>query len=160
MKKLIIATILIGCGSDPPVQNPPQATWSKDIAPLFSRHCVSCHKTGGIAPFSLETHQSAELWADAALEAVRNRVMPPWLITDDGSCQTFEESRWLSDEEIDLIAAWVEGGTVRGDDIAAIELESNDALTGDVLDLIPSEPYVPHGDAANGYPEDDYRCFV
>src|SRR5262245_50092273 len=80
---------------DPPPENQPRATWAKDIAPLYRERCVSCHSSGGIAPFSLEDYESAKLMAVASLAAVRDRVMPPWLITDDGSCQSFSDSRWL-----------------------------------------------------------------
>ncbi|NNL30804.1 MAG: hypothetical protein HKO77_07260, partial [Gemmatimonadetes bacterium] len=34
-------------------------TFSRDIAPVFQRSCVHCHRSGGVAPFSLETYEDA-----------------------------------------------------------------------------------------------------
>jgi hypothetical protein len=102
----------------------------------------------------------AKLWAEPALAAVKDRVMPPWLVTDDGSCQTFEESLWMSDAEIAMFEAWVEDGLVMGEDVSALGSEDDDALSEDALELIMSDVYVPRAEPDRGYAEDDYRCFV
>ena len=60
-------------------------TFTKDIAPIFHRSCVNCHKPGSIAPMSLITYQDVRPWA----RAIKNKVsrpdgdperMPPWFI--------------------------------------------------------------------------------
>jgi hypothetical protein len=86
--------------------------------------------------------------------------MPPWLVTGDGSCQTFEDSKWMSDAEIEKLAAWVEDGMPMGDAVSAIEGASEQTLGDGALELEMSEPYVPRADPEQGYAEDDYRCFV
>jgi hypothetical protein len=83
--------------------------------------------------------------------------MPPWSIDNSGACQTFEHARWLPQQDIDTISAWVEGGMASG---TATELPPAqiDTLQGerDVLLATMAEPYAPDtGDGAN-----DYRCFA
>ena len=38
-------------------------TFSKDVAPILHRSCVTCHKPGSIAPMSLITYEDARPWA-------------------------------------------------------------------------------------------------
>lgn len=53
-------------------------TWSKDIAPIFYKNCVSCHRAGGIAPFSLTTYNEASSVSALIPSKVLERKMPPW----------------------------------------------------------------------------------
>src|SRR5262245_40782584 len=53
-------------------------TWSKDIAPLFQRHCQGCHRPGEIGPFSLVDYPDAYRERRKILRAVERRKMPPW----------------------------------------------------------------------------------
>src|SRR5678815_4237470 len=52
------------CGADdgdtPPPPDDGQVTWFQDVAPILSRHCMTCHQDGGIAPFSLTEYDSAK----------------------------------------------------------------------------------------------------
>ena len=84
-------------------------TWSKEIARIVNARCISCH-TGEI---SFATYPQARPWAKAIKEEVLERRMPPW-----GSVKGFGEFKndiSLSQEEITLIAEWVEGGAPEGD---------------------------------------------
>src|SRR4051812_25295340 len=40
-----------------------QVTFTKDIAPIFQRSCISCHRPGSIAPMSLLTYEDVRPWA-------------------------------------------------------------------------------------------------
>ncbi len=157
-----IALLLLlspGCSGAPkPVDPAPRATWAQDVAPLYRDRCVACHRDGGIAPFSLEGYEIARLMGPASAAAVRERVMPPWQVTDDGSCQSFQASRWLSDAEIGTIEDWVEDGMAMGADVSARATEAEDSVGADRLELEMAEPYRPAG--TEQYPEDDYRCFL
>jgi hypothetical protein len=85
-------------------------TWSKEIARIVNARCISCHTAGEI---SFGTYQQARPWAKAIKEEVLERRMPPW-----GSVKGFGEFKndiSLSQEEITLIAEWVEGGAPEGD---------------------------------------------
>lgn len=87
-------------------------TWSREISRLTYERCVSCHREGGSA-FSLTTYEQARPWAKAIKEEVNERRMPPW-----GAIKGFGEFRddqGLTQEQIELINDWVEGGAPEGD---------------------------------------------
>jgi mono/diheme cytochrome c family protein len=88
-------------------------TFTKDVAPIFYKNCVSCHRPGEIAPMSLVDYQSARPWAKAIREAVATRKMPPWFA--DPKYGHFSNDARLKDPEIETIKAWVDGGAVQGD---------------------------------------------
>src|SRR5262249_51898845 len=53
-------------------------TFNKDIAPIFAKNCVSCHRPGEIAPMSLISYKEVRPWAKSIREKVVKREMPPW----------------------------------------------------------------------------------
>ena len=88
--------------------------WTQEISRLMNKHCVSCHRDGGVAT-SLATYDDARPWAKAIRDEVLARRMPPW-----GAVKGVGEFRGdpsLSQIEIDMIVNWVEGGAPKGDDI-------------------------------------------
>lgn len=88
-------------------------TFSKEISRLFQKRCVSCHYEGGKAPMPLDSYESARPWAKAIKEEVLERRMPPWgAVKGFGA---FRNDHALSQEEISIIADWVEGGAPEGD---------------------------------------------
>ena len=50
-----------------------QVTFTKDVAPILQRSCVSCHRAGEMAPMSLMTYEDARPWA----RAIKTRVAAP-----------------------------------------------------------------------------------
>ena len=88
-------------------------TFSRDVAPIFYRHCVQCHRPDDIAPMSLLDYKSARPWAKAIREAVLTRKMPPWFA--DPRWGSFSNDARLSTGEVDAIKAWVDGGSSEGD---------------------------------------------
>ena len=88
-------------------------TFSREISRIIYKRCVSCHRPGTQAPMSLLTYQQARPWAKAIKEEVLERRMPPW-----GAVKGFGDfagDMGLTQEEIHLIADWVEGGAPEGD---------------------------------------------
>jgi hypothetical protein len=88
--------------------------WTQEISRLMNKHCVSCHRAGGVA-MSLATYDEARPWAKAIRDEVLARRMPPW-----GAVKGVNEFRGdpsLSQIEIDMIVNWVEGGAPEGDEI-------------------------------------------
>ncbi len=53
-------------------------TFTKDVAPIFYRHCASCHHPGGRAPFSLLTYEDVAGRARLIAAVTEQRTMPPW----------------------------------------------------------------------------------
>jgi mono/diheme cytochrome c family protein len=90
-------------------------TFSKDVAPIFQKKCQECHQPGSIAPMSLITFQEVRPWARSIKERVATRQMPPWHIDRSVGVQKFKNDMSLSDEQVDTIVSWVDGGALQGD---------------------------------------------
>src|SRR5262247_1363423 len=88
-------------------------TFSKDIAPILVKNCISCHRPGEVAPMSLLSYKEVRPWAKSIRETVVKRQMPPWLA--DPHYGKFANDRSLSQQQIDTIVAWVDGGAKEGD---------------------------------------------
>jgi hypothetical protein len=87
-------------------------TWSREISRILDKRCASCHREGG-SSFALTTFEQARPWAKAIKEEVLERRMPPF-----GAVKGFgdlADDQALTQEEIHLIADWVEGGSPEGD---------------------------------------------
>ncbi len=92
---------------------PQKPTFSKDVAPLFQKHCQSCHRPGESAPMSLMDYKSTRPYAKSVKGAVANRTMPPWHA--DPNYGEFSNDRRLSEAEIATITRWVDAGAPEGD---------------------------------------------
>lgn len=86
-------------------------TWTREVSRIFFRNCTSCHREGGAA-FSLVTFDEAKPWAKAIKEEVLMRRMPPWnAVKGFGE---FKDDQGLTQEQIEIIAQWAEGGAPQG----------------------------------------------
>src|SRR5262249_28197461 len=74
--------------------------------------CAECHRPGESAPFSILSYKDVRPWAKSIKEKVADRTMPPWHA--DPHFGEFNNNRSLSQQEIDTILAWVDGGAVEG----------------------------------------------
>ena len=92
----------------------PAPTFSKDVAPIFNKSCVECHRPTMFAPMSLTTFDEARPWARSIKQRVVSGAMPPW--GADPAYGTFKNDPRLTQKEIDTITAWVDGGAPKGDD--------------------------------------------
>jgi hypothetical protein len=89
-------------------------TFTKDVAPILQRSCVTCHRPGESAPMSLMTYDDVRPWARSVKTRVVAREMPPWHIDRNIGIQKFKDDPSLSDKEIQTIARWVDAGSPRG----------------------------------------------
>lgn len=87
-------------------------TFTKDVAPILFASCGTCHRPGGVAPFSLLTYASVRQRATQIRAATKNRYMPPWK-SEPGRGE-FVGQRHLTDAEIKVIQQWVEAGAPEG----------------------------------------------
>lgn len=86
-------------------------TWNREISRLVFDKCASCHRPEGTA-FSLLAYSDAQPRATAIKDAVLSRRMPPW-----GAVKGFARFRndgSLSQEQVELVTKWVDGGSRRG----------------------------------------------
>jgi peroxiredoxin len=88
-------------------------TYAKQVSRILGSRCVSCHRPGEIAPFSLMTYKQAAGWAETIAEVVSAGRMPPWHASPEYG--KFHNDARLSDQEKRLIAAWVADGAPEGD---------------------------------------------
>src|SRR5579862_3377396 len=86
----------------------PVPNFAHDIAPILFRNCVSCHRPGESAPFSLLSYADAKKHAEQIAIATSTRVMPPWLPA--AGYGDFADPHRLTAEEIASITNWVKGG--------------------------------------------------
>jgi peroxiredoxin len=104
-----------GCQIGRRKRSSPQAsvTYTKHIAPLLQKHCVSCHHAGSLAPFALTSYTDAAGWAETIQEVIDDQRMPPWHANPKYG--RFANDNRLSEEEKQLIAQWVKNGAPEGD---------------------------------------------
>ena len=87
-------------------------TWCREISRIVFAHCASCHREGG-SSFPLVTYRQARPWAVAIKDEALERRMPPWgPVAGFGD---FRDDQSLTETELELIAAWAEGGAPEGD---------------------------------------------
>ena len=136
------------------VQNAKDYTWHTDIRPLIESSCSSCHTAGGVGNFSLETYEDVALLKEQVADAVFERRMPPWKAVD--GCTDYRDDISLSDDQIDMLVAWVENGAEEGDPANTRQGNAPPTVGLDRVDLSLSLP-LPY--EVNTEKTDDYRCF-
>jgi hypothetical protein len=111
---LLLAGVLLSTGRELWAHDPSAApiTWNREISRIVYERCGSCHRDGGGTSFSLMTYQDAQPYASAMKDSVLSRRMPPWgAVKGFGN---FKNDQGLTQEQIALIADWVEGGITKG----------------------------------------------
>jgi hypothetical protein len=98
-------------------QRPPRGTptFAGDVGPLIHRACISCHRPGQAAPFSLLSYDDVRSRGTDVAEVTARRYMPPWHATKAPGFVPMRDDRSLSDAEIALVKRWVDGGMPAGD---------------------------------------------
>jgi len=151
------------CGTDvqqdpppPPPPPAPRATWYQDVAPVVSKHCMSCHQAGGIAPFSLTDYQSAVDHAHNMLAQIEAQTMPPFDAREESGCTPrfgWKDDPRLNTAEINTLQTWVEDGTAEGD-VAPVPQPASTALSGVTQTLSPVAPFTSSGT------RDQFICYI
>jgi len=109
LKKCFVLVILASMAGKSFSQTP---TWSNDVAKIIYGNCTSCHRTGGIAPFNLETYEEVSAMAGWVQQAIETKSMPPW--TPNPDYKHFAHERVLPSADISTIQNWVAAGTPSG----------------------------------------------
>lgn len=113
-------TEALGCTIAPQAKRtrPARITFSDTIAPIVNGNCVTCHRPGEAAPFSLITYDDVKKRAKEIVEVTQSRVMPPWQAThgaDVAAVGEFVGERRLSHAQIDAFRRWHADGMPKGD---------------------------------------------
>ena len=90
-----------------------QVTYSNQIARIFQKRCVECHREGEIAPFTLTEYEEVVGWAETIAEVIDNGRMPPWHANPKHG--SFINDRSMTQAEKQLVYDWVDAGAPEGD---------------------------------------------
>ncbi|MBC8001200.1 MAG: hypothetical protein H7X97_01315 [Opitutaceae bacterium] len=109
------STSSASAASTVPIRKPvaKSPTFSEHVAPILFENCVSCHRPGEAAPFSLITYQDVRKRAQRMVEATSTKFMPPWH-AELGHVE-LANPRILSAEQIATLHQWYERGMPEGD---------------------------------------------
>lgn len=133
-------------------------TWHEHVHAIVASRCASCHRSGEVGPFALDTYDAARARARSMLAAIESRAMPPWMPM--AGCSSFQHDRSLSDAQIALFRRWVEGGSVEGDPARATMVPTPMVVPFRTdMRLTMAAAYTPDFSASTTM-ADDYRCFV
>lgn len=102
--------------------HPATPTYYRDILPILRKHCVICHRAGGLAPMSFETYDGARRYAYLIRNVTQDKAMPPPFSVPLAGRVANDPS--LTPAQISTLAAWA--------NLKAPAGESRDA---------PAEPY-------------------
>ncbi|NOT29652.1 MAG: hypothetical protein HOP15_04285, partial [Planctomycetes bacterium] len=97
--------------SDPQAAQPP--AYHREVARILARNCVECHRTGGVAPFALETYAQAKGRKAMIDLVVADGLMPPWFAAPHTG--PWQNDRRLSETDKATLLAWIEAGAPEGD---------------------------------------------
>ncbi len=116
----MIPTVLLLLAGVPAAAGPP--TFYKDVLPILSERCQSCHRAGQAAPMALVTFKDTRPWAKAIKESVLARRMPPWHA--DSTVVKYRNDLSLSEAERETLTGWVDGGSAEGNAADAPRLKT------------------------------------
>ena len=118
MRTLLAAVVgtLLGATAASAEETP---TFYRDVLPILQTNCQTCHRQGEVAPMSLVTYEQARPWALAIKKATQSRAMPPWFAEPGITRYANEHEKVLSENALDTLARWADGGAPAGDPATA-----------------------------------------
>jgi len=132
-------------------------TWSSSIANIIYSNCSSCHRYGGIAPFSLMNYDEVAAKKNSVLEAVTTRSMPPY--PADTKFRSYSHQRTLSDSDINAFVEWVNNGAPAGD-LASAPNPPTFSSGPKIKNPSFTAQMPSYASQAKAGGQDEYRCFV
>lgn len=152
---LLILTVLSSCNWNENRSNPymeETITFSEHVAPIVHENCTPCHRPGEAGPFKLMSYHDLAKRSKMIREVVETRYMPPW--PADRNYSTFLNEWALSDDEVQIIQAWVAQGSLIGDEdrIPAVPKYPDGSMLGEPdLILKMEEPYFIEGNNSDQF---------
>ena len=131
-------------GSAITLRTPEPVSYSTDIAPILERNCVSCHRDGGIGPWSMSSHAMVRGWSPMMREVVMTHRMPPGRI-DAHVGKPMSNAGGLSVSEQQMLIDWIDQGAEKdpgADPLAELTCGTAAFTLGEpdiVLDVTPQE---------------------
>ncbi len=84
-------------------------SYADDVAPILQARCQSCHQDGGVAPWSMSSHQMVSGWAPMMRETLLTLRMPPGQIDEEYIGQ-FVDVHTITSEEKKTLVKWIDEG--------------------------------------------------
>ena len=116
-------------------------SYASDVVPILEQRCVSCHRDGGVAPWSMDSHQMVSGWSEMMRETLLTMRMPPGQI-DDTYLDNFTDVHAISDSEKRTLVSWIDSGAEIGgsdDPLTRLEAQASGWALGEP-DLIVEFP--------------------
>ncbi len=111
------------------------ASYVNDIVPILQNRCITCHREGGMAPWSMSSHEMVRGWGEMIRETILTMRMPPGQIDED-YLDKFIDVHFITDAEKVSLVSWLDAGAPRDGEV--------DPLTA---------PLIPQSDWALGEPD-------
>lgn len=123
-KVKVSATWSPGCLLSPAPQSKPvpeDISYHNQIERIIQKNCLTCHRTGGVGPFPLETYEQVVAKAQTIKYSVQINYMPPWYAKPEG-----DESKWANDMSLspadkERFLNWIDRNMPRGNEADAPE---------------------------------------
>ncbi len=111
------ATTAPGCELDAnPAKAPAVAlTYHARIERIVQANCVECHRSGGVAPFTLDKYDDVVSHKATIKRVVTDGTMPPWFAHTKGGHSPFANDRSLLEADKKDLLAWLAGDLKKGD---------------------------------------------
>lgn len=87
--------------------------YARDIAPIFQKRCVQCHRKGDIGSFEMSNHGVLQSRLADIRRDILTGDMPPWHM--DPNSGKFANDFSLLPEEASKLVAWLDAGAPKGD---------------------------------------------
>ena len=133
-----------------------QVNFSEDVSSIIYNNCTECHRDGQSGPMSFTNYEEVASLGFMVKLVTQIGYMPPWHA--DPEYTNFIGERFLTDQEKQLIADWVDGGMPQGDPSLESEIPNfpeGSAVGEPDFVLTMDEEYLIEGNN-----QDDYRVFV
>lgn len=116
----IAATEAPGCALEPskePQLTSAAPTFHDRISRMLQANCQECHRTGGVAPFALETYEQVSAKAGMIRKMVSRNLMPPWFAAapQPGQHSPWSNDRSLTERDKADLLAWLDASKPLGD---------------------------------------------
>lgn len=110
------ATTAPGCELDvKPTTSSTPITYHNRISRIMQANCVECHRTGGVAPFKLDSYDDVVAHAGMIRKVVDKGTMPPWFASPvSGQSHTWANDRSLAASDKTDLFAWLSSDRPQG----------------------------------------------
>src|SRR3954471_21344449 len=110
---LVLSIVLAGAAAAVPATAADGTpTFTKEVAPIFYKSCIECHRATMFAPMSLTSYEDARPWLRSIKQRVSAGTMPVW--GSDQPHGVFPNVSRLVDKEVDTIVSWMDAGAPKG----------------------------------------------